>query len=320
MNIESINVEKKIKVIFMGTPDFCLPILEELIKHYNVRAIITQPDKKVGRDQVLTDTPAKIFGNQHNILVLQPVKVGEIANEIKEFEPDIIITCAYGQIIPKEILDIPKYGCINVHASLLPKLRGGAPIHWAIINGFTKTGITIMYMNEKMDAGDIIKQEEIEILETDTAGTLHDKLSLLGAKVLIEVLPSILNGTSARIKQDLSQVTYAFTIKREDERISFSKSKKEIYNLIRGLNPTPGAYCFFEGKILKIYNARITDKFLGNMFDGQISEIYEDGIGVKVSNGEIVLLTVQLEGKNKMSAVEFIHGRDKKELIGKVLD
>ena len=232
----------------------------------------------------------------------------------------MIVTCAYGQIIPKDILDIPRLGCINVHASLLPKLRGGAPIHRAIMNGYTKTGITIMYMNEKMDDGDIISQEEIPILDNDTATSLHDKLSILGAKLLIETLPSIINGTNDRIKQNKDEVTFAFTIKREDERIDFSKTKREIYNQVRGLNSWPGAYCLYEGKILKVWESYVTDNYFPAMFDGQITDIYEDGFGVKVSNGEIVFTNVQLEGKNKISAKDFLNGVDKQEFIGKVLD
>ena len=163
MNLNEINIEKEKKIIFMGTPEFSVPVLENLIKHYNVRAIITQPDRPVGRKGVLSMPPVKKVGIEHNILVFQPEKIGTMVDEIKAFEPDFIITCAYGQIIPKSILNIPKYGCINVHASLLPKLRGGAPIHKAIINGLKKTGVTIMYMNERMDEGDIISQEEVVI-------------------------------------------------------------------------------------------------------------------------------------------------------------
>src|SRR5574344_819959 len=193
MDINKISINKELKIVFMGTPDFAVPVLEALIKDYNVRAIVTQPDKLVGRDQHLSYSPVKKVGMEHTMLVLQPVKIRTDFQEVINLEPDIIITCAYGQIIPKEILDCPRLGCINVHASLLPKLRGGAPIHRAIMNGYTKTGITIMYMNEKMDDGDIISQEEIPILDNDTATSLHDKLSILGAKLLIKTLPSISN-------------------------------------------------------------------------------------------------------------------------------
>ncbi|MEG0826185.1 MAG: methionyl-tRNA formyltransferase [Bacilli bacterium] len=321
MNFENIEIEKKIKIVFMGTPQFCIPVIESLAKQYNVRAIITKPDKPVGRKGNLVSPPAKKFGNDNNILVFQPEKVDLITEEIKSLMPDVIITCAYGQIISKNILDIPRLGCINVHASLLPKLRGGAPIHRAIMNGFSKTGITIMYMNEKMDDGDIIAQQEVIIDEFDTASSLHDKLSIVGSNLLMKTLPDIILGTNERIKQDKSQMSLALTIKREDEKINFSKTKREVYNQIRGLNSWPGAYCLFEGKILKVFECYQTNNYFQTMFDGQITKIYDDGIGVKVSNGEVVFTSVQLEGKIKMSAIQFANGiKNKIELIGKVLD
>ena len=320
MNLENINVERNLKIVFMGTPDFAVPVLKALYEKYGVKVVITQPDRKIGRHNELSSPPIKMFALENAILTLQPEKIGNIIDELKQLNPDLIITCAYGQIVPKEILEIPRLGCINVHASLLPKLRGGAPIHRAIMNGYKKTGITIMYMNEKMDDGDIISQAEIEIDDKDTASTLHDKLSELGAKTLIETLPSIIDETNNRIKQNKDEVTYAFTIKREDERINFSKTRREIYNHIRGLNSWPGAYCLFEGKILKVWSSYITNNYFQNMFDGQITKIYEDGFGVKVSNGEIVFTEVQLEGKTRMSAISFLNGIDKNDFIGKVLD
>lgn len=319
MDLNELNIDKEIKIIFMGTPYFAVPVLENLIKNYKVKLIITQPDKPFGRKGLMTSPPIKKVGNDNNILVLQPEKISSLLEEIRQQNPDLIITCAYGQFLPKELLEISKLGCINVHASLLPKLRGGAPIHRAIINGESKTGITIMYMAEKMDDGDIISSKEIPILNDDTASSMHDKLSLLGSELLLETLPSIINGTNKRIKQDKSQVTYAFNIKREDERIDFSKSKREIYNQIRGLNSWPGAYCLYEGKTLKIWESEITDNFFPDMFDGQITNIYDNGIGVKVSNGEVILKVVQLEGKTKMDAHTFINGLHE-SIIGKVLD
>ena len=320
MNLEKLNPEKKLKIIFMGTPDFAVPVLKALDDNYKVSCVITQPDRMVGRKQEMVHPPVKVEADKRVILTLQPEKIKDIVEEVKHINPDLIVTCAYGQIVPKEILDIPRLGCINVHASLLPKLRGGAPIHRAIMDGHSKTGITIMYMNEKMDDGDIISQVETPILDTDTASSLHDKLSVLGAKLLIETLPSIINGTNSRTKQNRDEVTFAFTIKREDERIDFSKTKRDIHNQIRGLNSWPGAYCLYEGKILKVWNSYITDNYFPAMFDGQITNIYDNGFGVKVSNGEIVFTEVQLEGKNKMSAKEFLNGVNKEEFIGRVLD
>ena len=320
MKLEDVNVEKELKIVFMGTPEFSVPVLEALIKNYKVKAIVTQPDKINGRNNKITYSPIKQVGIDNTILVIQPNNIREEYEQVLALDPDLIITCAYGQIIPKQLLEYPRLGCVNVHASLLPKLRGGAPINRAIMEGYSKTGITIMYMNERMDAGDIISQEEIEIDDNDTYTTLHDKLKILGRDLLLKTLPSIIDGTNDRIKQNEDEVTYGFAIKKEDERIDFSKKRRQIINLIRGLNEKPGAYCYFEGKILKVYEAYITDNYVDG-FDGEITKIYKDGIGVKVSNGEIVLTVVQIEGKNKMSAKDFINGlKNKEELVGKILD
>lgn len=320
MDLSSIEIEKELQIVFMGTPEFAVPVLEGLLENYNVRAVVTQPDKVRGRDGEVSYSPIKKVALDHTLLVLQPIKIKEDYQEIIDLQPDLIITCAYGQIIPKELLDCPRLGCINVHASLLPKLRGGAPIHRAIINGHSKTGITIMYMNTKMDEGDIIAQEEIPITDIDTASSLHDKLSILGRDLLLKTLPSIIDKTNPRLPQNHSEATYAFNIKREDEHIEFHKTKKQIYNQIRGLNSWPGAYCLFEGKVLKVWNSYISEEYpMG--FDGQITNLYKDGIGVKVSNGEIVLTEVQLEGKKRMKAIDFIHGLSNKDsIIGKILD
>lgn len=320
MDFNKINVNRELKIVFMGTSDFAVPILKGLLKNYKIRAIVSQPDRLVKNDEPIP-TPIKQVGMENTILVIQPEDITESANEILVLEPDLIITCAYGQILPKEIINFPKLGCVNVHASLLPKLRGGAPIHRAIINGHSKTGITIMYMNEGMDKGDIISQKDIEITDTDTASTLHEKLSKLGKDLLLKTLPSIIDKTAERTKQDDSQATYAFVIKREDERIDFKKTKKQIYNQIRGLNEWPGAFCYFNGKILKVWESYISDNYFQEAFEGQITGIYEDGFGVKASNGEIVFTVVQPEGKKKMSASDFINGfQDKSKIIGKILD
>ncbi len=317
MDFEKIEIKKDPVIIFMGTPEFSVPVLEGLIEHYKVRAIVTQPDKPVGRKAKLKATPVKEVALKHNILCLQPEKITEVLQEINALEPDLIITCAYGKILPLELLLIPSLGCINVHASLLPKLRGGAPIHHAIIDGYTKTGVTIMYMAEAMDAGDIISQKEVEITSEDTASSLHDKLQIVGRDLLLETLPSILNGTNSRTKQDEDLVTYGFVIKREDEKIDFTKTKRQIVNQVRGLNAWPGAYCYFGDKILKVWECYRTENVFDLAFPGEITAIYEDGFGVKVSNGEIVFTLVQPEGKSKMKAIDFIHGHN--DLVGKVL-
>ena len=318
MNIEDIEVKKELKVIFMGTPDFSVPILDALIKNYRVKAVVTQPDKQVGRNGKIAKPPVKILAEENNILVIQLNNIKEQYQEIIELEPDLIVTCAYGQILPKELLDYPKHGCINVHASLLPKLRGGAPIHRAIIEGHSKTGITIMYMAPGMDDGDIISQREIEITNTDTASTLHDKLSKLGSELLIETLPSIIEGTNERIPQDISKVTYAPIIKAKDEKIDFSKTTKEIYNKIRGLNSFPGAYFMLDGKRFKVWESIMIEEYFPNKFDGEIVKIYKEGIGVKTHNGVIVLTVIQPEGKSRMKSRDYLNGL-KESLVGKII-
>lgn len=308
MDLESIEIKRDPVIIFMGTPDFAVPILEGLIENYKIKMVITQPDKPVGRKGEVKKTPIKEVAEKHNILVIQPNKISEALQEINVMEPDLIVTCAYGQKLPLELLLIPKLGCINVHGSLLPKLRGGAPIHRAIMNGHSKTGITIMYMAESMDAGDIISMREVEIEDTDTASSLHDKMQIVGRDLLLETMPSILNGTNKREKQNEADATYAFIIKREDEKINFANTRREIYNQIRGLNSWPGAYCYLDDKILKVWASRKTTNVFPELELGSVTSLYEDGFGVKVSNGEIVFTEVQPEGKKKMSARDFING------------
>ena len=319
MNLEDLKVEKELKIIYMGTPDFSATILSGLLNKYKIRAIVTQPDRPSGRGDMVHYSPVKKLAIENAILTIQPEKIKDAIDEILALEPDLIITCAYGQILPKEILDYPRLGCINVHASLLPKLRGGAPIHRAIINGYKETGVTIMYMDERMDEGDIISSERLPINDNDTAEMLHDKLMVMGRDLLLKTLPSILDGTNSRTKQDDSKATYGFVIKREDEKLDFSKTQKEVYNKIRGLNSWPGAYCQFEGKIIKVWECYKTDNYFGEKIDGEITNIYKDGIGVKVSNGEIVLTVIQPEGKKRMLATDFANGMANKEsIIGKI--
>ena len=305
-----------LKIVFMGTPDFAVPILEGLIKNYQVVLVVSQPDKKVGRKQILTPTPVKSKALEYGISVFQPVNIKEDYQKVIDAKPDIIITCAYGQIIPKVLLDYPEYGCINVHASLLPKLRGGAPIHKAIIDGYDKTGITIMYMDVRMDSGDIISQEETKILDSDNLEILHDRLSLMGVELLLKTLPSIFNKTNKRVKQNIDEVTFAYNIKREEEHIDFNKTSKEVFDLIRGLNPAPAANFILDGEEFKVYNSRIgTSK---NETSGKIINIYKDGIGVSTLDGEIILTEVKPAGKKRMLVRDYLNGIDKNSLLGKV--
>ncbi len=318
INYDNIKIDHEPKIVYMGTPEFSATVLEGLLTKYRVRAVVTQPDKEVGRNRELRKSPVQEVAEANTILVLQPERIKNFVEEIRAFEPDIIITCAYGQMIPKEILDMPRLGSINVHASLLPRLRGGAPIERSIMEGHSKTGITIMYMDEKMDSGDIIATRELPILDTDTGSILREKLAVVGRDLLLETLPSILDGTNTRTKQDEASVTFAPVIKREDEKIDFSLNKRQVFNKVRALNNFPGAYAIYEGKIMKIYSVIETDNTFTGVLNGTITEIYKEGFGVKVGNGEVIVTELQLEGKKRMSARDFINGN--KDIKGKILE
>lgn len=310
---------ERLKIVFMGTPKFSVPILEALIEKYNVVGVVSQPDKIVGRHKKLESTPIKEIALKHNIQLFQPIHIKKEYVNILELNPDIIITCAYGQLIPKEVLDYPTFGCINVHASLLPKLRGGAPIHKSIIEDYKKTGITIMYMSEKMDAGDIINQEETIITDDDNLETLTNKLSIMGKNLLIDTLPSIISGTQSRKKQNIDEVTYAYNISREEEHIDFNKTKRQIYNQVRGLYPEPAAFTILDDKEMKVYEVKINESNTSNEKIGEIINVYKDGIGISTSDGEIILLDIKPFGKKRMKVKDYLNGIKKEELIGKVL-
>ena len=307
------------KVVFMGTPDFAVNVLQGLIDNYEVVGVVSQPDKRVGRHQELVNTPVKELALKYNIPVFQPEKIRENYSDILALEPDIIVTCAYGQIIPKEILDYPKLGCINVHASLLPKLRGGAPIHKSIIDDYGVTGITIMYMDVKMDNGDIISQREVKILDTDNLESLHDKLSVVGTELLLDTLPSIIDGTNDRVKQNEDEVTYAYNIKREEEHIDFNKTSREVFNLIRGLSPVPSANAILFDKEMKVYESKISDKKYNGKC-GEIVDVTKEGIVVKTSDSAVILTIIKPFGKKKMDAFSYVNGIGKDNLIGKVFE
>ena len=308
------------KIVFMGTPTFGREILKCLHQNgYDVVLAVCQPDKYVGRKHVLTGCEVKQYCIENNIEVFQPVKIREDYNRVLQVNPDLIVTCAYGQIIPKIILE--KCKCINVHASLLPKLRGGAPIQHAIIDGYDTTGITIMEMSNKMDAGDIITQEKIEILDEDTVGTLHDKLSILGKDLVLKTIPMVLSGTATYTKQNESEATFAWVINKEDEHLDFNLTTREIINKVRGLNPFPGCYCMLSGRRLKIWKCTYGTTVSDMSLIGQIIKIYDNGIGVRTSNGEVIITELQLEGKRKMNASEFLNGVVNKDLlVGRILE
>lgn len=297
------------KVIFMGTPDFAVPVLERILEDgYLVELVVTQPDRPKGRKKTMTPPSVKVAAEKNNIPVFQPEKIKDNFEPIQAIEPDLIVTAAFGQILPKELLDIPRYGCINVHASLLPELRGGAPIHYAILNGHQKTGITIMYMAEKLDAGDIISQSEVKITEQDDVGSLHDKLSVIGADLLSDTIPKIFNEQIEPIKQEEALATFAPNITREQEKIKWENSMQQIFDQIRGLHPWPVASTKWRGNNLKIYHATKSEKQT-NQHPGEIVDITEDGIVVATGDSKgIIIKTLQPAGKKKMSAADFIRG------------
>ena len=304
-------------VVFMGTPDFAVPILEMLIAKTNVVMVVTQPDKEVGRKKELVYSPVKKVAISHNIPVFQPVRIKRDYEALKDLDIDLIVTCAYGQIIPRGVLDLPKKGCVNVHASILPKYRGSAPIQWAIMNGDKKTGVTIMYMDEGMDTGDIIKIVEIPIEDTDNVGTMHDKLSILGRDTLESVLDNLLNGIVIGIKQT-DDFTLAPMIKREDERINFNDAGINIINKIRALNPWPLANFSLDTKEIKVLEAEFIEAKSKGI--GKIVEITKDSLGISCKDGIIYLKKIKPFGKKTMSIESFINGIKKEEYLNKVVD
>lgn len=306
---------KNIKVIFMGTPSFAVPILESLIKEYDVVMVVCQPDREKDRKGNLIYPPCKKIALENNIEVFQPLNIREEYKKILDKEPDIIITAAYGQIIPSVILEFPKYGCINVHGSLLPKLRGGAPIHHAIINGDKITGVTIMYMDKKMDAGDMISQRSIIIEENTILDDLYNDISLLGKDLLMETLPSIINGTNDRIKQNEDEVTFGFNITKEEEKIDFNNAAVDIHNRIRGLSSMPGAYAIINNKRMKIYLSEKTN-ILSKKEPGIIEDINSNGIFVNTKDYIINLKDIKLEGKKRCTVKDFTNGIKKEDYIG----
>lgn len=308
------------KTIFMGTPEFAIPSLEVVAKNTDLKAIFTKEDKVNARGNKIIFSPVKQFGIDNEIEVIQPKKIKDekIIEKIKEINPDLIVVVAYGKILPKEIIDIPKYGIINVHSSLLPKYRGASPIHSAILNGDTKSGVSIMYIEEGLDSGDVILQESCDILENDTLGTLHDKLKDLGAIGLEKALKLIETGKVEATKQDESLATFVKPITKEQAKIDWNNTKEVIFNQVRGLNPFPAAHTFNEkDENIKIYKTEKLDKEYEGQ-NGQIVDIInKKGPVVKVKNGGLVLLEVKFQGKKLQRGVDVINGR--KMAIGECL-
>lgn len=300
------------KIVYMGTPDFAVPPLAALVKAgYEVTAVITQPDKPKGRGKTLLPTPVKEEAMKHGITVYQPQKVRdpEFVEVLKNLAPDMIVVAAFGQIIPKEILDMPKYGCINIHASLLPKYRGAAPIQQAVIDGEKESGVTIMKMGMGLDTGDMISQAVVTLSEDETGGSLFDRLAETGASLLIQTIPSIENGTATYTKQpEESPTPYAAMITKKMGLLDFSRNAEVLERLVRGMNPWPSAYTYLNNKTLKVWKAVVEDAESGKVAPGTIVGVDKKGIHVACGEKILVLQEVQLEGKKRMETDAFLRG------------
>lgn len=296
------------KVVFMGTPDFSVPALEKIAQHHQVQAVVTQQDRPKGRGHKMQYTPVKEKALELNIPVFQPEKVKnpEFVDILKEMNPDVIVVIAFGQILSKEILDLPKYGCINVHASLLPEYRGAAPIQWAVIDGKKESGVTTMYMAEDLDTGDIIDKKVIELDKKETGGSLFDRLSLIGGDLILETLKHLEDGTAKRIPQDDEKSSYAGKITKELGHIDFTKSAVEIEQLIRGLNPWPSAFTHIDDKTLKIWDADVINEPVKEEPGTMIST--NKTLKVATGDGYLDIKELQLAGKKRMDIVSFLNG------------
>lgn len=299
-----------ISVVFMGTPDFAVPCLEMLCKeNYHIKAVITQPDRPKGRGQKLVESPVKACALKHDLPILQPqkIKTPEFEAILEELNPDLIVVVAFGQILSKRILDIPRLGCINVHASLLPQYRGAAPLHWSVIRGEKKTGVTTMFMDEGLDTGDMLLTAEMDITDTTTTGEVHDTLQNMGAEVLSETIKQLIAGTAVRRVQNHEEATYAPLLTKELECIDWTQSATNIHNLIRGLDPWPGSYTICRNKRLKLWGSEVLAEDT-NKEAGTIIRVENKRLVVSTGDGVIALTNVQPEGKKRMAAGDFARG------------
>lgn len=305
------------RIIFMGTPDFAVPSLEALLTKHEVVLVVTQPDKPKGRGKKMVPTPVKACALEHGIPVLQPEKVKEpeFVEQLRSYEPDLIAVTAFGQILSEPILEMPKYGCINVHGSLLPKYRGAAPMQWSIIDGEKVTGITTMYMAKGLDSGDMLLKAEVEITDEDTFATIHDKMAVTGANLLLDTLDQLEAGTLERIPQDHDAATYAPMITKETGHIDWSKNRQDIINLIRGLNPVPAAYTIYEEEVLKIFGAALSDVQADSAANGEIVAVVKKGFVVKCGDGCLLITEVQARGGKRMMTDAYLRGHAMKEGI-----
>lgn len=298
------------KIVFMGTPDIAVPCLQKIIdEKYEILGVVTQPDKPKGRGKKLGMSPVKELAIENNIPVYQPVKARdkEFIDKIKSLNPDVIVVVAFGQILPKEILEIPKLGCINVHVSLLPKYRGAAPINWVIINGEEKTGVTTMFMDEGLDTGDMILKTEVNLDENITAGELHDKMMNIGAETLKETLRLIEEGNAPREVQNHEEFSYAPIMNKSLGNIDFSKSAREIHNLVRGVNPWPSAYTTYNDVIMKVWKTKVLDE-KSTKDVGTIIDVSKDGIKVSTIDNVLLIEEIQMPNKKRMLVGEYIKG------------
>ena len=302
------------RVVFMGTPDFSVPTLEKIIEAgHKVIGVVTQPDKAKGRGKKVLFPPVKEKALEHNLPVYQPKRAREpeFIEQMRELNPDVMVVVAFGQILPKALLDIPKYGCVNVHASLLPKYRGAAPIQWAVIRGEKVSGVTTMQMDVGLDTGDMLMKTEVALAEDETGGSLHDKLSVLGGELLIETLKGLEAGTIQPEKQDDSQTgEYARMLDKALGKVDFSMPAEEIERLIRGLNPWPSAYTFYHGKTMKLWKAKVVSADADGeaAAPGQILSVDKKGFTVQTGAGALRILELQMEGKKRMDAGAFLRG------------
>ncbi|GAA0176953.1 methionyl-tRNA formyltransferase [Clostridium sediminicola] len=298
------------KIVFMGTPEFAVPSLRTLIKNFDVKAVFTQPDRPKGRGKKVAISPIKEVALEHDIKVYQPVKLRkeiEIINELKNIKPDFIIVVAYGQILSKEVLDIPKYACINLHASLLPKYRGAAPLNWAIINGERKSGNTSMLMDVGLDTGDMLLTQEVDITDEMTAGELHDSLKEIGGDLLVKTINGYANNEITPVKQDDGLSCYASMLDKKIAKIDWNKSNLEIKNLIRGLNPWPIAYTTYKDKNMKIFVSEVKD-IASDKEPGTILNVSDNGIEVVCGKGVLLIKTIQFPGKKSLDVKDYLRG------------
>ena len=298
------------RIVFMGTPDFSVPALEALVEGgHEVVAAITQPDKPKGRGKAVLMTPVKEKAMELGIPVYQPVKVREpeFVEKLRQMEPDAIVVVAFGQILPKSILEIPRYGCVNIHASLLPKYRGAAPIQWAVIDGERESGVTTMFMNEGLDTGDMLEKEAVTLDPKETGGSLHDKLSAIGGRLILSTLKGLEDGTLKGTPQTDEGTCYAKMLKKSLGDIDWTMDAAAIERLIRGLNPWPSAYTCLHGKTLKIWDGDVLEREYG-VEPGTVAEVAKDRLVVQTGQGSLAIRSLQLEGKKRMDAGDFLRG------------